>query len=161
MADIFISHIHEEAEASKALSKYLGMYGLDSFLSSENWQVRLGERWFNRITEELEQARIVILMLSSKSVRRPWINFEAGWAWSKNKVTIPACFGGLNPGEMPRPYSDLQGLDLTTGAYTLVLDCHQYLKGTGFTMPPPIPNDGTDELLAILKRFTPRMPPPS
>jgi hypothetical protein len=109
MADIFVSHIHEEADAAEALTKYLGDYGFESFLSSERWQVRAGDRWFDRITEELAAARIVLLMLSKRSVDRPWIDFEAGWSWSQKKITIPACFGGLDPGAMPRPYFGSSG----------------------------------------------------
>jgi TIR domain len=171
MADIFVSHIHEEADAAEALTKYLRDYGFESFLSSERWQIRAGDRWFDRITEELAQAKIVLLMLSKRSVDRPWINFEAGRPWSQKKITIPVCFGGLEPEAMPRPYSDLQGIDLATGAYTLVLDCHAYLKeaepygrfqiGRSFTAPPPIPDhDASAILSAVLKRFVPRMPPP-
>jgi hypothetical protein len=171
MADIFVSHIHEEADAAEALTKYLRDYGFESFLSSERWQIRAGERWFDRITEELEEARIVLLMLSLRSVDRPWINFEAGWSWSQKKITIPVCFGGLKPGAMPRPYSDLQGIDLATGAYTLVLDCHAFLNeagpqtpfqiGRSFTAPPPSPDHAASAVLsAVLERFAPRMPPP-
>jgi hypothetical protein len=171
MADIFVSHIHEEAEAAEALTQYLRDYGFESFLSSERWQIRAGDRWFDRITEELAEAKIVLLMLSKRSVDRPWINFEAGWSWSQKKKTIPVCFGGLEPHTMPRPYSDLQGIDLATEAYALVLDCHAYLTeaepygqlhpSRSFTAPPPIPDHGASSILsAVLKRFMPRMPPP-
>lgn len=150
MADIFISHIHEEAEAAKALNNYLKGYGLKGFLSSDNWQIHAGERWFERITQELEQAKIVILMLSRQSVARPWINFEAGWAWSKGKVTIPACFGGLTPGDMPRPYSDLQGLSLGQDSYALARDCCHHLKQQ---IPPPSGLAEQQEFLEALGRF--------
>lgn len=152
MSDIFISHIHEEAEAAKALLDYLKGYKLDTFLSSDNYQVRPGDKWFDRIISELDSAKIVILMLSKFSVTRPWINFEAGWAWSKHKVTIPACFGGLKPGAMPRPYSDIQGVDLMTySSYSLVLECYERL---GRFSPPPVYEDKTATALTeALKKF--------
>ena len=152
MADIFISHIHEEAEASEALAKFLREYGFQSFLSSERWQLRAGERWFDKVTKELDQAKVVILMLTNVSVARPWINFEAGWAWAKSKVTIPACFGGLKPGHMPRPYSDVQGVDLTESVHALMWDIHHHLGRPG--LPPP-PKHSDAEVQEILQKFVP------
>ena len=67
MADIFISHIHEEAIAAEGVRLLLEKHFLTTFLSSENWELRLGERWFDRIKEELQVAKIVILMLSPQS----------------------------------------------------------------------------------------------
>jgi hypothetical protein len=149
MAEIFISHIHEEAIPARGLRRYLEHHELDSFLSSENWQIKLGERWFDRIIQELDAAKIVILMLSPTSVSRPWINFEAGWAWAKGKITIPACFGGLDVGAMPRPYSDLQGVNLETDYSRLISHCRDH---TGkFMLLPPTPFEQTDRFLKALK----------
>jgi len=49
-------------------------------------------------------------MLSEKSVKRPWVNFEAGAAWGK--MIIPVCFAGLRKDGLPKPYSSLQAVDL-------------------------------------------------
>jgi hypothetical protein len=149
MADIFISHIHEEAIPARGLRRYLGHSELDSFLSSENWQIMLGERWFDKVLRELENAKIVILMLSPASVTRPWISFEAGWAWSKNKVTIPACYAGLKLGEMPRPYSELQGVDLEADYSTLIGQCRNHLGKT--SLLPVSPWGQVDRYLRALK----------
>jgi hypothetical protein len=157
MADIFISHIHEEAIAAEGVRRYLADFDLDAFLSSENWELRLGERWFDRITDELKAANIVILMLSPNSVARPWINFEAGWAWGQDKVTIPACFGGLEVGSMPRPYSDLQGVQLDTGHTRLVFDCYHYLKKN--TLPAITGPDAASDLRNALKGIRPPLRP--
>ncbi len=51
--------------------------------------------------DELKTAKIVILMLSKKSVQRPWVNFEAGAAWTRDIVTIPICFKDLRKANFP------------------------------------------------------------
>lgn len=159
MAKLFISHVHEEAEIANAVLKFLKVFKLDAFLSSDQWQVRAGERWFDRIATELSEATLVILLLSKYSVTRPWINFEAGWAWGKDKVAIPLCYGGLMKGAMPRPYSDLQGLELRTDYYDLVKDCYLYLNNLG-ELAPPVPFQGNEpaakELLDALTTFEKR-----
>jgi len=80
VAQLFISHVHEEAAVAEAVLRFLKGFELNAFLSSDHWQIRAGERWFDRIAAELTDARVVVLLLSKYSVRSPWINFEAGWA---------------------------------------------------------------------------------
>jgi hypothetical protein len=51
-------------------------------------------------------------MLSDESVKRPWVNFEAGIAWTRKIPIIPVCLGGLTKDSLPKPYSSLQAVDL-------------------------------------------------
>jgi hypothetical protein len=116
MADIFISFIHEEAGYATAVKIFLaGLldHPVKPFMSSDKFQVFAGEKWLDRIMDELAGAKIVLLMLSEKSVQRPWVNFEAGAAWTRNIVIVPVCYGGLKKEELPKPYSSLQAVDLT------------------------------------------------
>jgi len=154
MAQVFISHTHEEKDVAEAVLQFLREFDLKAFLSSDHWQIRAGERWFDRITAELNEAKVVILLLSEQSVTRPWINFEAGWAWATNKKTIPACFGELTKGKMPRPYSDLQGLDLRDDYYDLVKDCYSYVQVAKMTPPPVFAgHPAVDRLIAEVDAF--------
>jgi hypothetical protein len=70
---------------------------------------------------ELATAKVVLLMLSPLSVSRPWVNFEAGAAWTRDIITIPVCYGGLEKDQLPKPYSSLQAVDL------MQWDDHEYL----------------------------------
>src|SRR5438874_13773869 len=115
MANTFISFIHEEERVAMAVKNLLRDklgHAHNIFLSADNWQVRAGEDWFERVREELDRARVVVLLLSPNSISRPWINFEAGAGWLARKSIIPVCFGGLQRGNLPRPYSNFQALDL-------------------------------------------------
>ncbi len=82
------------------------------FMSSDKFQVYAGKRWLDRIMQELGEAKVVVLMLSKQSVERPWVNFEAGAAWTRNMVIIPVCYGGQRKKDLPKPYSSLQAVDL-------------------------------------------------
>lgn len=124
MSDVFISFIHEEEQYAEAVQKFItGVLGTDAepFLSSDKFQVYAGERWLDRIVSELGRAKVAILMLSPVSVKRPWVNFEAGAAWVRNIVAIPVCYRGLKKDQLPRPYSSLQAVNL------LMADDHEYL----------------------------------
>jgi hypothetical protein len=124
MAEVFISFIHEEvdyAECVRNFIKWVLTPAVTPFMSSDKLQVYAGEKWLDRIMDELASAKVVILMLSKTSVGRPWVNFEAGAAWTRNIVTIPVCFGGLTKEQLPKPYSSLQAVDLESS------DDHEYL----------------------------------
>jgi hypothetical protein len=141
MAHIFISFIHEEEEYATCVQRFLEeTLGGDfkPFLSSDKWQVHAGELWLDRIVSELREAKVVISMLSPESVKRPWINFEAGAAFMSATCTlIPVCFNGLTKDGLPKPYSSIQAVDLSTGnvddQYYLVQSVAHYL---GLPTPP-------------------------
>ena len=123
MADVFISFIHEEqaiAQAVQAMLRSQLMRNFEVFMSGDESLVRAGENWLDRIAGELRDARVLILLLSPRSVVRPWVNFEAGAAWLAGKHVIPVCYGGLTQDALPKPYSDLQAVTLPEGAYYLV-----------------------------------------
>jgi hypothetical protein len=73
-------------------------------------------------------AEIVILMLSQRSVARPWVNFEAGAAWLADKKVIPVCYGNLSKNALPHPYSAIQALNLQSEAYYLVKSVNHQLN---------------------------------
>jgi hypothetical protein len=75
-------------------------------------QVYAGEKWIDRIMDELKKAKVVLLMLTNTSVKRPWVNFEAGAAWTREIAIVPVCFRGLTKDDLPKPYSSLQAVDL-------------------------------------------------
>lgn len=149
---VFISFVHEEQEVAATVQQLLVeklRREFAVFLSSDRWQMLAGQVWLDRIREELNGARVIVSLLSPRSIGRPWVNFEAGAAWLSNKPIIPACFGGLDLGQLPRPYSDFQAVDLRAHDYELVsgvlrcLDAHRI---------PPVPWAPDDPLRQDLHR---------
>jgi hypothetical protein len=128
-----LSFIHEEEAWSTAVVEFLKAVfkeRIDLFMSSDQSKIYAGEDWMARIFEELKAAKILISMLSEESVQRPWIKFEAGAAWmSETTHVIPVCFGGLQVGRLPKPYSNLQAIDIRSysGMYYLVTSIAHYL----------------------------------
>lgn len=112
---VFISHITEEKELAKILSdeikkSYLGM--LDTFVSSDGESLPSGGRWLDKIDQALNQSAIQISLCSPQSLKRPWINFEAGASWIRKIPVIPLCHSGLKKNELPIPLSLLQGANI-------------------------------------------------
>jgi hypothetical protein len=146
MADIFISFIHEDEKAAEGLKRFLqeklGIHN-QVFLASDKWAIYAGEDWLRKIKDALASAKVVILLLSKKSIGRPWVNFEAGAAWLTDKAIIPVCFGDLKKNALPKPYSNIQAVSFEDddGPYYLVTSIFHHLKPGGLPPPPFSPRD--------------------
>jgi hypothetical protein len=151
MSEIFISHIHEEKDQANALRWYLrDRLHVDAFLTSDMFQLLGGEEWLQRIRRELQTCRIVLSVLSRKSVKRPWINFEAGAAWVTNKPVIPCCHGGLRKGSLPQPFAAMHAFEMPSDLYPLVVAVYGHLN-PGHIPPPPSLPDGLQD--AVMQAF--------
>ncbi|HEX8116173.1 MAG TPA: toll/interleukin-1 receptor domain-containing protein [Pyrinomonadaceae bacterium] len=159
MADIFISHIREEAGVARALrlcilEEFKNKYPV--FISSDKRLLLAGELWLERIREELESAKIVVLLLSTKSLGRPWVNFEAGGAWLTKKALIPACFGELRKKDLPKPYSDIQAIKLPRDSYPLMCAIAKHLR-IACPPEPPIRPSHHKKLANYIEKFLTRV----
>ena len=110
-AIVFISHIGEEKELAihfKELVElaFLGM--IDVFVSSDEHSIQMGQRWLDQITEALKACAVEIVVCSPASIKRPWINFEAGAGWIRNIPVVPLCHSGMQPSALPMPLNLLQ-----------------------------------------------------
>ncbi|MCX3081333.1 toll/interleukin-1 receptor domain-containing protein [Klebsiella michiganensis] len=109
---VFISHINEEKEIALQFQKlvnnaFIGLF--DTFVSSSPEAISMGSRWLTKVSDALNSCHIAIIICSPESVKRPWINFEAGATWIRNIDVIPLCHSGMTPATLPVPLSELQG----------------------------------------------------
>lgn len=140
MPKVFISFVHEDHKVASAVQNLIASELVtrdDIFLSSDKTQVYAGDIWLDKIKEGLAASNVVVLLLSRRSVSRPWVNFEAGGAWLNAKPIIPVCFGSLTKDSLPQPYSGIQALNLGDEIHYLLLSLHRQLKLT--TEPPTHP----------------------
>jgi TIR domain len=144
MARLFVSFVHEDEKLASAvqglLQTELNLHE-EVFLSSDKSQIYAGDLWLQKIKEALSAAEVVILMLSQRSVARPWVNFEAGAAWLANKTVIPVCYGNLSKDALLHPYSGIQALNLPSEAYYLLKSVNHQLNLE--PMPPDAVYRGT------------------
>lgn len=92
MAQIFISHAHED----KALAKKLA-----DFLEEEGWtvwwdpKIGVGVSWRDTIAKELRDSECVIVLWSSNSVASHWVLDEAEEG-AKRSILVPIALGDVN-----------------------------------------------------------------
>ena len=113
---VFISHIHEEAALGAVVSSCIKdafhARSVTTFLSGDAQDLPAGRKWIEVIEQELDQAAVVVALLSPASLRRPWVNIELGAAWIKHRHIIPLCHSDLRVGDLPRPFGDFHGVGL-------------------------------------------------
>jgi hypothetical protein len=114
---LFISHISEEADIALLLKEivendFIGAVRL--FASSDITSIRGGQVWLDAIREGISGSAAVMVLCSHASVQRPWVQFEIGAAWMKEKTIVPICHSGMQLTELPMPLSAIQGIELGT-----------------------------------------------
>ncbi len=108
---VFISHINEEAALAQVLKQWIEgslQPRCEVFVSSDPEDLPLGDKWLQTITQQLTDATVMLILCSARSIERPWINFEAGFAFARQIPIIPFCHSGFGKGDLPRPLSDFQ-----------------------------------------------------
>ncbi|MGD9825432.1 toll/interleukin-1 receptor domain-containing protein [Desulfobacter sp.] len=113
---VFLSHISEERELAvhfKSLIEDSFLDLIDVFVSSDDRSIGLGQKWLDDITHALNVCTVELVLCSPVSVKRPWINFEAGAGWIRGIPVVPLCHSGMEPGKLPIPLNLLQAAKLT------------------------------------------------
>jgi hypothetical protein len=160
-AFVFVSHQHEDRDVATWLrahleEDFLGMAPV--FVSSDEEGIRAGEPWFDVIRQRVNECEVLLILCTGESVIQPWVNFEFGAAWALRKVVIPVCHSGYLPAQLGMPFSQSQGVELSTrdGVKALyqaiagVLGSHvpavdfEALAGTVPTIERVVPAEGVE-----------------
>jgi len=121
---VFLSHINEEAQIAQSLKGWIESTfqgNVEVFVSSDKGSLPPGKKWLDVISENLAEADMLLVLCSSESIVRPWVNFETGAGWVKDIETIPICHSGLTMGDLPRPLNDFQGLVIEDKSFAVDL----------------------------------------
>ncbi|GAC1457123.1 MAG: hypothetical protein PVSMB1_06850 [Gemmatimonadaceae bacterium] len=130
MAKVFISFDHGDravAETMKSLIEHELKLDKDVFMVTDPNQLRAGDDWLTVVKDGLSSAEVVLLMLSRRSIKKPWVNFEAGAGWLAGKRVIPVCFGNQTKGNLPAPYSHWQGVNIPDDQHFLLKTVAEHL----------------------------------
>jgi len=107
---------------------FLGM--VEPFVSS----IPIGREWLSKIYGDLRRAEVGVVICSPASVSRPWINWEAGSMWIREKVVVPLCHSGMTYDDLPYPLTSLQA-GMATDEESLKLIMPHIAEAIGCTMP--------------------------
>ena len=106
MADVFISYSHEDTAQAKAISALLES---DYSVAIDTDFIELGEAYRERIFEELQRARVVVVLWSRRSVASSFVRDEANRA-SRRTVLLPLIIDDLGADDLPLGFGETHTL---------------------------------------------------
>ena len=135
---VFVSHAAIDSEIATAFkndaeTSFLGLCRL--FVSSNLDSIAGGAEWIREIKVNLEQATILVGLLSPVAVQRPWIYVEFGAGWIRSIPTVAVCHSGLAREQLPVPLSHFQALNLLDEFHLRHL-YEQISSAIGCKLPP-------------------------
>jgi hypothetical protein len=109
VADVFISYKREDVDAASAVAKAMQRIGLDVFFDAA---INVGEQWDERIERELNTARSIIVLWSTRSRDSQWVRNEARIGLRRS-ILFPCL---VEQCEVPVEFSGVQNFDLTNNS---------------------------------------------
>ena len=130
---IFISHQTDHKDLAVALKiqlEHAFEKKIEVFVSSDVYDIPGGAEWQEKIRTTLPEANVHIVLCTLGTLARPWINFEAGSAWTNRIPIISASFLGLDKGQLPKPYDSFQNFNIDeTFPDKLLTSLEKHLNG--------------------------------
>lgn len=110
---VFISHIAEEKPLAALFQKWIEKYFLGSceaFLFETSFPA--GTDWLPSLHTALDEADVIVPLCSPSSMKRPWVIFEIGAGWMKNRnAFIPVLHSGMTNGSLPAGLRGITAMD--------------------------------------------------
>jgi len=86
--DVFISYATGDSAVADELRNDLERNGLRCFMAEKDIQV--AAEWQDSIRAALIGSKQILVLLTPRSINRPWVLMETGAAWALGKALIPA-----------------------------------------------------------------------
>jgi hypothetical protein len=109
--DLFISYATGDAPIANELCHELEVNGLKCFLAEKDIQV--STEWQDAIRSALIGSKRIFVLLTPRSINRPWVLMETGAAWALNKELIPALLH-VSTRDLPDPIQRYQARVIET-----------------------------------------------
>jgi hypothetical protein len=104
--DVFLSYSSASQPWVRKFSDALTASGITTWFDAHD--ILPGERWRDQIERALRQSRVLIMVLTPKSVQRPWTFFELGAALADGKRIVPVLSEDVDPADIPALVSQFQ-----------------------------------------------------
>jgi hypothetical protein len=103
--DVFVSYSHDDAHIAQDLYSRMTSAGLTCFIAEKD--IAVATEWEPAVRDALRTSASVLLVITPRSIKRPWVMAEVGAAWALDKTLVPA-LAFVSPGDLIRPISKFQ-----------------------------------------------------
>jgi hypothetical protein len=116
--DVFISYAAGDSAIADELRNDLEKGGLKCFMAEKDIQV--AAEWQDSIRAALIGSKRMLVLLTPRSIKRPWVLMETGAAWALGKALIPA-LSQVEANDLIDPIRRYQARKIETTAQRLAL----------------------------------------
>lgn len=114
---VFISHSHLDAQSASAFVDYL-LAALE--LSPEQirctsvpgHQLPFGRTIAQQLKEDIDTSVAVVALLTTQSLKSPWVLFELGASWALGRIVVPVLGPRLSLKNLPGPLADYPAIQV-------------------------------------------------
>lgn len=85
--DVFLSYTQKDVHIANEIREELAGSGMTCFMAEKD--IRASGDWTEEIRGALHSSEIILLLLTQRSLGKPWILLEAGAAWALGKRIVP------------------------------------------------------------------------
>jgi hypothetical protein len=85
--DFFISHSGEDKHIAEELVRCINEKGKTCYMAA--LELKPGDKWADEIRDAIERSRGLLLLITPRSINKPWILIETGSAWLLRKKIVP------------------------------------------------------------------------
>lgn len=118
---LFVSHATDDRVLVQSLGEFLSKLSLKQFtiwFSSDrraDGGLQPGDLWFDQIQTKMRSSAALLVVLTNKSVNRPWIYFESGYGSAAPEKKLLVVTSGISSlSEIPPPLSFWQMFRIDT-----------------------------------------------
>lgn len=114
---LFLSHTAEDRALAGFLKEWLqtSYSSTNLFVSSSTDSVPAGAVWRDEVNNGLREAAAVLVLVTPRSIGRPWIWFETGASWAASRRIIPLCVDGSSFDDLGVLLGMYEAVSLDTG----------------------------------------------
>lgn len=87
MSDVYLSYHQSDKDWACRLTTALRSRGREIFMDTTG--IVAGDNWEDVLLKEMEETRVIVLLLSAKSQRSAWVETELSEALRRKKPVIP------------------------------------------------------------------------
>lgn len=147
---IFLSHYSgEQSEADDIADHLKSVFReqkIEVFMTSSWESIAPGDKWEQKLIDNLKNADILLVLMSIDALGRPWLNFELGVAWAQKIRILILCHKGLSISGLSRPYSSLQAVEIGSLKHSEKLDKVAEALAKSLHLPLPSETPATASL---------------
>jgi hypothetical protein len=108
---VFMSYAADDAGVASELKESLEQNGMRCFMAEKD--IGVAVQWQPAIRNALLTSQYVLLLLTPRSIKRPWVLLEIGAAWALEKKLIPALVH-VDVGQLVEPIRNFQARVIET-----------------------------------------------